>query len=96
MAQIVNFTKLSSGDWGIKANYPLEFGRLVRVVKASGETSVVGVGSLVFSAVDEQIYVYQVRVEARSAARVSAPRATRRPCGYPGCTGGKYHCDQCS
>lgn len=82
------FTKLRSGDWGIRVEgSPPAQGASISVAKRDGSRDVVVVDRVLWSG--DGIALCAIQRRGRAARR---PRSWR-PCGYPGCS--PSYCDEC-
>ena len=83
------FTKLKTGNWGIRATSRVAEGDRVEVRKKDGSTKVETVAKIVWT---DGSSVWLCAIGTPEAK--SSPRARRFvPCGYPGCS--QDYCDEC-
>lgn len=73
----ITYTKLKSGDWGMRSNRALTPGTSVTVSKASGETKSETVGKLIWSG--NGVHLYAMQRAAASSGR-STDRGQRTGC----------------
>ena len=94
--------KLRDGSWGARLAGAAYVGQPITVRTAAGKTWLASVASVVWTDGAASIVTttsaastaHSAHAAARSGAR---PRARyTRPCGYPGCTGGRSCCDECT
>lgn len=95
----ITYSKLKTGNWGLRSTTALTEGASVTVVKKSGDTKSERVGRLVWRSDDGSVFLYACADEGRAPGSNGARSARRgpprdwRPCGYPGCNPG--FCDEC-
>lgn len=92
---MVTWTKLKSGEWGLRATEALVEGATTTVAKKDGSTSTAVVGKLVWQGNGAFLYGTGPKPAAEQKAPAARPAARRnwRPCGYPGCC--PSYCDEC-
>lgn len=89
-----SFTKLRSGDWGIRVTGGVpEAGQSVVVAKRDGSSDTVSVDRVVWSGEGVALCAIVRRAKGRSGGYYSQRASRYRPCGYPGCSPG--YCDEC-
>lgn len=85
------FSKLKTGNWGIRATAKVAEGDRVPVTKKDGTIKIETVAKVVWT---DNATVWLCAIGAPEAKPASQPRARRFvPCGYPGCH--PNHCDEC-
>lgn len=85
------FTKLRTGNWGIRCTKAVAEGDRVQVAKRDGSVKVETVAKVVWT---DGSSVWLCAIGAPEAKSSSQPRARRFvPCGYPGCSAA--FCDEC-
>jgi len=83
------FTKLKTGNWGIRATAKVAVGDRVQVRKKDGSVKTETVAKIVWT---DGSSVWLCAIGAPEAK--SSPRPRRFvPCGYPGCN--PHYCDEC-
>lgn len=83
------YTKLKSGNWGIRATRSVSEGDRVTVTKRDGTTKFETIAKIVWT---DGTSAWLCAI-APSPAPVPRPRRAFRPCGYPGCS--QDYCDEC-
>lgn len=96
------FTKLKSGEWGVRADHAIEPGQTVLVTKKDGSTKTETVDTVVWTD-HETVWLCAIISASRPTPAGCGPAVRRpasrpvsrawRPCGYPGCN--PNFCDEC-
>jgi hypothetical protein len=98
MSTTGTYTKLRTGEWGVRivGQAPV-VGQVVMVQKRNGETKEEAIGGIVWSGGGVTICSITRAANEKSSngGRYGTARARRawRPCGYPGCS--TDYCDEC-
>lgn len=89
-----SFTKLKSGDWGLRVmgEKPTP-GMVVRVSKKDGTVVSKTVGTIVWSDGNVSLCTCAADAPATESSTTNNRRRGWRPCGYPGCN--PSYCDEC-
>ena len=89
---MTTYTKLRSGEWGmrVQGNKPTS-GDTLTVSKKDGTTKVETVAQVVWSG--QGVHVCAIAPAPATASNGTRSRRAWAPCGYPGCN--TRHCDEC-
>ena len=86
---MISYSKLRTGNWGIRSTTKVLEGQIVTVTKKSGEVKCETVQKIVWT---DGATAWLCAIGAPVAT--SRRRSSGVPCGYPGCNPPAY-CDDC-
>lgn len=80
---MASYTKLRSGEWGVRSTTPIEAGQVVSVTKKSGETKTETISKVLWSGNGVWLASIGARSDSRSGRRTSGRYGGCRECGGP-------------